>query len=140
MPNGGGPRVGDTGPAASGRDVRTSGGRRSSAEPGNVTEASESASPLASAPHLPFSLAGASVGDEVRVEQIALGLVRSRCHDLGIAVGDRVRVKDHTQGDVVVGNRLGRPVSLPGPYAFFVYVRRLRGEDDDMGARHRSTP
>lgn len=77
-----------------------------------------------SSDHLPPSLAGASVGDEVLVERILLDIVRSRCHDCGISVGDRLRVEERSGGEIVVRNSRGRSASLPGSYAFYVYVER----------------
>lgn len=83
-----------------------------------------------SKPVIPPNLAGAQAGDEVRVEDIALDLVRSRCIDLGIAVGNRLRVRDRSEREVLVQGDGGRTVRLPQPYAFFVRVSYIGPADE----------
>lgn len=80
-------------------------------------------------PVTPTSLAGARAGDELRVEDIVLELVRTRCFDVGIAVGDRLRVRGRSGREVVARTADGRTVRLPQPYAFFVRVS-YRGPAD----------
>lgn len=74
-------------------------------------------------PDLPPSLAGAEVGEEVRVHRILLKLVHTVCREQGISVGDRLLVEARTNNDVVVRDDRGRSARLPHPYAFFVYTR-----------------
>ena len=71
---------------------------------------------------LPPSLAEASVGDEVRVERILFGLVRSVCTDLGLSEGTRLRVEDRSDGEVIVRRGGGETARLPSHYAYFVRV------------------
>lgn len=71
---------------------------------------------------LPANLAVADPGEEVVVERILLDLVRTNCHDLGISVGDRLRVEERTRGEVVVRNGTSHLIHLATPYAFYVQV------------------
>lgn len=79
---------------------------------------------------LPSNLAGVAPGQEVVVEGIVLELVRGTCHDLGISVGDRLRVEKRSTEEVMVRTGTGRPVRIASPYAVFIRVDRLRGTDD----------
>lgn len=63
----------------------------------------------------PPNLAGVPAGEEVRVEEIVLDLVRARCFDLGIAVGHRLRIRHRSEGEVVVRTAGGRTVRLSPP-------------------------
>lgn len=75
--------------------------------------------------HVPPSLANASVGDEVLVEEILFDLVHRLCADRDIRVGDRLRVKDMKGEAVTVRNVKGCSVRIRIPYAFFVRVRQI---------------
>lgn len=77
---------------------------------------------------LPASLAVTSPGSEVVVERILLDLVRTNCYELGISVGDRLRVEEHTRGEVVVRNGTSHVVRLASPYAFYVEVGDAHSE------------
>lgn len=80
-----------------------------------------------------MSLAGARAGDEVRVEDIVLDLVRTRCFDVGIAVGDRLRIRGRSGREVVARTADGRTVRLPQPYALFVRLSYRRPADGPRG-------
>ena len=77
---------------------------------------------------LPASLAVATTGSEVVVERILLDLVRTNCYDLGISVGDRLRVEERTRGEIVVRNRASHVIRLASPYAFYVQVGEAYSE------------
>lgn len=75
--------------------------------------------------HVPPSLANASAGDEVLVEEILFDLVQRLCADQDIQVGDRLRVEDMRGTAVTVRNVKGYSVRIRTPYAFFVRVRQV---------------
>lgn len=81
-------------------------------------------------PDLPPSLAGVEVGDEVQIQRILLNLVQVMCRERGISVGDRLRVENRSNGEVLVRNERGRTARIPHPYAFFVHVSPGDGKEE----------
>lgn len=86
---------------------------------------SQSAGALDPFAHVPPSLANASAGDEVLVEEILFDLVQRLCADQDIQVGDRLRVEDMKGPAVTVRNVRGCSVRIRVPYAFFIQVRPI---------------
>lgn len=76
---------------------------------------------------LPPSLAEAPVDQEVRVERILIGLVRSRCTDLGLSEGSQLCVEDRSDAEVIVRQENGETACLPSHYAHFVRVGAVQG-------------
>lgn len=91
----------------------------------------DTSEPGAPYPDLPPSLATASVGEEVVIHRILLGLVQVRCRRQGIDVGDRLLVEGRRDGRVLVSNRNGGLVDILSPYAFFVRVRRRHDVEEN---------
>lgn len=83
-----------------------------------------------------FTLAEATVGERIRIEDIYLGAIRSLCDDLGLSEGDRIEVVRRSDGGVAVRGRQDRIVRFWNYYAGFIAV----GEEGAGSARARSVP
>lgn len=64
-----------------------------------------------------------------KVRTIIFGLVRDRCHDLGLLEGQEIRCIDRTPERVVFQRADGLRQELELPYAWFIEVEAVDGKD-----------
>ena len=87
------------------------------------------------------SLARTAPGQTVQVQDILFDLVRTRCTDAGVKLGDLVTCTSNRNGQVGLRFADGRSASLERHYAWFVRTSLPVSDPPEAAARaSRSTP
>lgn len=92
------------------------------------------------------SLAMAMGGNCVKVTGVLFDIVRARCAEIGLAVGDTIRVVGRTDAHVVVRTTRGKKARLEREIAQFIVVTEFRARSprvrssESRSPRHALTP